>query len=198
MTRLALAATVAALLLAGGDRPAAANGPYGANLRCGGFCLRMFPFIHQHGPLYNYGPYYGYPPFEPYGPWDAYLRYTGPDPRHPGPGAYGWVHGWQPGERLHAVGDRLHNGNGLLHHKDGGGLFHHKDKDKGCSTCGSGHHAHASGCTSCGATAANYLKAGDPLARYSGYGHPRASAAFYADSALPARAGVVPAGFFGN
>lgn len=192
MTRLALAATAAALLLAGTPRPAAANGPYGANLRCGGVCLRMFPFIHQHGPLYNYGPYYGYPPFEPYGPWDAYLRYTGPDHRHPGPGAYGWVHGWQPWERLHAVGDRLHNRDGLLHHKTGGkdgGLFHHK---------GGGHHGDKGGCQSCGAAAANYLTAGDPLARYSGYGHPQASAAFYADSALPARAGVVPAGFFGN
>ena len=38
--------------------------------------FRIFPHIHQHGPLYNYGPYYGYYPFTPYGPWDPYLRYN--------------------------------------------------------------------------------------------------------------------------
>lgn len=45
---------------------------------CGGFCFRLFPGLHQEGPLFNYGPYYGYYPFEPYGPWTADLRYTGP------------------------------------------------------------------------------------------------------------------------
>lgn len=40
--------------------------------------FRLFPCIHQEGPLVNYGPYSGYYPFEPYGPWTSDLRYTGP------------------------------------------------------------------------------------------------------------------------
>ena len=56
-------------------------------LGCGGFCMRLFPHLNQHGPLYNYGPYYGYYPFAPYGPWDANLNYTGPAP---GPVGCGW------------------------------------------------------------------------------------------------------------
>lgn len=48
------------------------------HLGCGGFCFRLFPGLHQDGPLFNYGPYYGYYPFEPYGPWTADLQYNGP------------------------------------------------------------------------------------------------------------------------
>ncbi len=49
---------------------------------CTGFCSRLFPHMHSHGPLVNYGPYQGYYPFEPYGPWTADLRYNAPV--HPG------------------------------------------------------------------------------------------------------------------
>jgi hypothetical protein len=48
------------------------------HLGCGGFCFRLFPGLHQEGPLFNYGPYYGYYPFQPYGPWTADLKYVGP------------------------------------------------------------------------------------------------------------------------
>lgn len=60
---------------------------------CGGFCMRTFPHLNQHGPLYNYGPYYGYYPFAPYGPWDANLNYTGPAPGPVGCGWNGCLHG---------------------------------------------------------------------------------------------------------
>jgi hypothetical protein len=39
--------------------------------------FRIFPLIHQQGPLVNYGPFAGYYPFEPYGPWTSDLKYTG-------------------------------------------------------------------------------------------------------------------------
>lgn len=39
--------------------------------------FRIFPLIHQEGPLVNYGPFSGYYPFEPYGPWTSDLKYTG-------------------------------------------------------------------------------------------------------------------------
>jgi hypothetical protein len=56
-------------------RPGAQVPPFGSP---GGFSFRLFPGLHQHGPLVNYGPYSGYYPFEPYGPWTSDLRYTGP------------------------------------------------------------------------------------------------------------------------
>ena len=76
MRRLSIAAILAApLLFFPGAGEVTAN-PIGAeHFGCGGYCSKLFPHMHQHGPLYNYGPYYGYYPFTPYGPWDEYLRY---------------------------------------------------------------------------------------------------------------------------
>lgn len=74
---------------------------------CGGFCFKMFPHIHQHGPLYNYGPYSGYYPFEPYGPWTADLRYngpTGPDCGRHGCGLGGRLRGLGNGLGCHSCG----------------------------------------------------------------------------------------------
>lgn len=193
MRRTLAAALLAAPLWLGFAAPAGANdGPCTFGLGCGGRCLKFFPRIHQHGPLFNYGPYYGYPPFEPYGPWDAYLRYTGPDPSAAGQGAYGWLHGRAPGSRIHDFADQFHN-------RERAGLFHHGD---GCSTCGGKHHGlrgHKAGCNSCGAVAEAHLTGGDALARYTGFGSPDAAAAYHAQSPLPVRpAGVVPAGYYGN
>ena len=196
MRRTAAAALLAAPLLLGFAAPAGAgDGPCTFGLGCGGRCLRLFPHIHQHGPLFNYGPYYGYPPFEPYGPWDAYLRYTGPDPTATGQGAYGWIHGNYPGHRVHELADRFHGHNW-------GGRLHGHGGD--CGTCGGKHgglfqHGRKAGCNSCGAAAASHLCSGDALNRYTGVGSPAGAMAFYAESSLPARpAGVVPAGFFGE
>lgn len=58
-----------------GGRPGFQVPPFGCPF---GFCFKLFPGMHQHGPLVNYGPYEGYYPFEPYGPWTSDLRYTGP------------------------------------------------------------------------------------------------------------------------
>ncbi|MDB5312705.1 MAG: hypothetical protein JWO38_6907 [Gemmataceae bacterium] len=176
MRRIATAALLAAPLLLGTAGTAAANnGPCTFGLGCGGTCLRLFPHIHQHGPLFNYGPYYGYPPFEPYGYWNAYLHYTGPVPppaAGAGPGAYGWLHG----------GHSHTFGGGYPHPL--GGVFHHGAKGvAGCSTCGGAHgHGHKSGCSSCGSVAATYLNTGNVLDRYTGVGSPAASVAYYADS----------------
>jgi hypothetical protein len=194
MTTAALLA--APLLLGGAGVAAANNGPCTFGLGCGGHCLRLFPHIHQHGPLYNYGPYYGYPPFEPYGYWNSYLHYTGPvpGPGHGGgvgAGAYGWIHGGHPNTFGHG-GHQLTNRGGLFHPHGAGGA--------GCSTCGGGHqHGHKSGCSSCGSAAATYLNAGDPVARYTGVGDPVASGAYYTGTpALTEPAGIVPVGFPGR
>lgn len=125
--------------------------PYG----CGGFCFRLFPHLHQHGPLVNYGPYTGYYPFEPYGPWNAHLQYTGP---RPGDGACGWHHGhcrscgrhgwgWGHGRHIDACGDCAHRHHTLsLWSNVRGRLFpaSHKAGKLGCSSCGS------TGCATCG------------------------------------------------
>ncbi len=167
---LAAVALAAALVALSAGTASAGNGPNTFGLGCGGWALHMFPYKHQHGPLFNYGPYYGYYPFEPYGPWDAYLRYNG-GYSHGGGNTYGWLNGWQPGSRLggHAWGH--------------GGLLH---GSHGCATCGGGHahhhHGRASGCNSCGAAAAAIVTSGPALARYSGFGEPSASAAFYAET----------------
>ena len=170
MSRTTIAALSAGILLIVSAGSTAANdGPCNFGYPgCWGCCLRLFPHIHQHGPLYNYGPYYGYPPFEPYGYWNAYLQYTGPVPQPDyagGGGAkYGWING-PGGGHAHALG---------------GGLLH----SGGCASCGGGHiHGHKGGCKSCGATAANYLNSGNALDRYTGVGEPAASMAFYAQSA---------------
>ncbi|HEX4613606.1 MAG TPA: hypothetical protein VH092_35820 [Urbifossiella sp.] len=173
MRRTLAAAAIAAPLVAltAGTATAQKNGPNTFGLGCGGWLLHMFPYMHQHGPLFNYGPYYGYAPFEPYGPWDAYLRYTGPVPGAGG-GAYGWINGWQPGSNV--------GGHGWGH---GPGLLHHGAA--GCASCGGGHshhHGRSGGCSSCGAAAAAAVTSGPALARYTGFGDPAASAAFYAET----------------
>lgn len=166
MRRTLAAAALAAPLLCLAASPAAAhNGPNTFGLKCGGWALRSHPYMHQHGPLFNYGPYHGYYPFEPYGPWDAYLRYQGGGTGGGG-GAYGWINGWQPGSHLPS--------------------FNFGWGQHGCSHCGGGHHLfhrHAShGCNSCGAAAAAVVTSGPAEDRYTGFGHPAASAAFYAET----------------
>lgn len=173
MRRITLAVLLAAPLLVGTAGTAAAvDSPWTFGLRCT-YVLRMFPHIHQHGPLFNYGPYYGYPPFEPYGNWNAYLHYTGPVPPPTnaggGAGAYGWIHGG------HSAGGHLHPFAGH------GGVFHH---GSGCAggNCGGHLHGHKGGCSSCGSTAAAYIHTGNAVDRYNGVGNPAASLAYYADS----------------
>lgn len=93
-----------------GGRPGFQVPPFGCPF---GFCFKLFPGMHQHGPLVNYGPYEGYYPFAPYGPWTSDLRYTGPT----GPaGSVGT--GWAPALQ------------GLFHR----GYF--RRGGDGCSTCG--------------------------------------------------------------
>jgi hypothetical protein len=170
---LAAAALAAPLVALSAGTAAANNGPNTFGLRCGGWALHMFPYLHQHGPLFNYGPYYGYAPFQPYGPWDAYLRYTGDGygGAGGGGGAYGWYNGWQPGAHLH--------GHAWAHPN----WFQHGNH--GCASCGGGHvfhHGHKGGCSTCGAAAAAIVTSGPALARFNGHGDPAASAAFYAES----------------
>lgn len=162
MRRIALAAALAAFGLVG---VAAANdGPGTFGMGCRGYALRLFPGIHQHGPLYNYGPYYGYPPFEPYGDWNSYLQYTGPIPEANGhhgaggQGAYGWIHG--PSQHTFGGGfpHPFHNGGGIRHRSHG-----------------------SSGCNSCGHAAEQVVNSGNALERYTGIGTAAASHAYYAD-----------------
>lgn len=181
MRRLSLAAfflAVPALFAVTGT--AKANPPIAANFGCAGYCFKLFPHIHQHGPLFNYGPYYGYYPFAPYGPWDAYLRY---DPNfYGGGGAGGDYYGLNPRLRHYAAAI-----NSLLHHDwfhrggfchaswlDGGWFRGHKwlDGGHGCH--------HAKGCTSCGGVSVPAAPApSDPCAKYTGIGNPAQSAVFY-------------------
>ena len=116
--------------------------------------LRLFPKMHQHGPLYNYGPYYGYPPFEPYGYWNSNLQYTGPNPipAGQGQGSYGWIHGPNQGTF--------------------GGGFPHPLRGRGQS----------GGCSTCGAAAEQVVTSGKATDRFNGVGAPAASQAYYADS----------------
>jgi hypothetical protein len=196
MRRHLLTATLAVPLVLLFTAPSAsANPPDCRGFGCGGYCLKMFPNIHQHGPLFNYGPYYGYYPFAPYGPWDAYLRY---DPYFYGDPYRNWGLDQSGGGRQRPEGNfygwnpKLGKFHGLLHL----GFFHH-----GCKSCGFWHtswlhggwfRGHAwlhggfghkkDGCTSCGglAVAAPQEPTGDALARYSGFGSPEQSAVFYA------------------
>ncbi len=180
MRRIATAALLGVpLLLASAGTASANNGPCTFGYGCGGFCLRLFSNLHQHGPLFNYGPYYGYPPFEPYGYWNAYLHYTGPVPAGghgagAGAGAYGWIHGGFPRTFGH--------GNPHPHFGHGGGLFHG----------GSGiFHRHK--CTACETVAGNYLNSGNAVDRYSGVGSPASSSAYYAGGAtFHDGTGVIP------
>ena len=154
MRRIAFAAMLAGLLSAGNAVAGPNDGPWG-------HAIRLFPHIHQHGPLYNYGPYYDYPPFEPYGDWNSYLQYTGPNPipQGTGAGSYGWIHGPNPQTF----------GGGFPHHLNlgnRGGLIHGRT---------------SSGCSSCGAAAEQFVNSGNAIDRYSGIGTPAASQAYYAD-----------------
>jgi hypothetical protein len=101
--------------------PAGISNPFASckYLGCGGFCFRLFPGLHQEGPLFNYGPYYGYYPFEPYGPWTSDLKYTGPTGAADcGSGGCGGGWGHYAKSTLSNIRHRVHP-------------FH-----KGCSTCG--------------------------------------------------------------
>ena len=194
MRRILTAALLAAPLLLAAPGVASANpGPCTFGYGCGGFCLRIFPHIHQHGPLYNYGPYYGYPPFEPYGYWNPYLQYTGPvGPQGGGGVAHGGKHhglgGCGGGHSLFGHGCSSCGHQGLLN----GGLFH------GGLNWGLHKGSHG-GCSSCGQAAAMDVNAGNAIDRYAGYGDPSASAAYYVGTpTLTDPAAVMPAGFRGN
>lgn len=186
MIRTSFAAALAVpILLAVPISSASANPPVAANFGCGGYCFKLFPHLHQHGPLYNYGPYYGYYPFAPYGPWDQYLRY---DPYFYGdPGAAG---GGAFGKNPYLFGG--HGGRGGFGGKDGcsscgfwhaswnfGGWFRgHQwlQGGFGCKSCGG---SHAKGdCDGCGAAAP--AAHADPVQRCNGIGNPAQSAVFYA------------------
>ena len=169
MRRLSIAALVAVpLLFFTGPGAVTANPPGTANFGCAGFCFKLFPHMHQHGPLYNYGPYYGYYPFAPYGPWDQYLRYD--------PNFYGQAGGGSSG--------RSHSGScsscGFAH-----ASWLHGGWFRGHTWLTGSHGGHKSGCSSCGgvATAAPVAPTGDATARYTGTGTPTQSAVFY--SATP-------------
>ena len=213
MRRLLLTAILAVPLLLIDSERADANPPPGiANFGCAGYCFKLFPHIHQHGPLYNYGPYYGYYPFAPYGPWDAYLRY---DPNFYGDAGAG--HGGAYGPNTYGINPRLFPHLQALAHHDWhshGGFFHaswlqggwfrgHKwlDGGHGChAKCGDSATCHAQcdrseGCTSCGGVAvAPAVNAGrDPVAKYSGFGTPSQSSVFYAATPTLNPAAVAPA-----
>jgi hypothetical protein len=132
MTRMVAAGLLAQPVLLAAGAPADAQNPgcspggYSAPAQgscsvfgCGGFCFKLFPHLHQYGPLVNYGPYYWYYPFEPYGPWNAQLQYTGPRPGD----SCGWLHG---------------RCNGCGHHGWGWGRNGQID---GCASCGHRHYA---------------------------------------------------------
>lgn len=120
---------------------------------CGGFCFKLFPHLHHHGPLVNYGPYYGYYPFEPYGPWNAQLQYTGP---RPGENSCGWLHGKCKGCGKHGWG---WGRNGQIDGCDGCGHGHGRYAtgvwaNVKCRLFPASHKAGKLGCDSCGATTA--------------------------------------------
>jgi hypothetical protein len=207
MRRFATAALLAAPLLLLGMGVASANpGPCTFGFGCGGFCFKLWPRIHQHGPLYNYGPYYGYPPFEPYGYWNAYLQYTGPVGPQGGGGGKNWHGKWGQGNpnalcpgglfgRNGCGGFGKHLHSGLL---DGsllrGGLG-------GCKSCDSGHGLRRGhdGCKSCSAAAQHDATAGSAFDRYSGYGEPESSAAYYVGTpSVSSPNPVIPVGFIGR
>ena len=210
MRRLSITAFLAVPLLLVGllfttNNRASAN-PHGyENYGCAGFCFKLFPHMHQHGPLFNYGPYYGYYPFKPYGPWDAYLRYDPffyGDPyenwraKNTGNGAgnmYGWNQNFpQPGGGG-GFGGHAHGGKHGFWHASwlhGGwfkghewfthsqkGLFH-----KSCSSCGGV------------AQTAPLAPPRDVTTRYVGVGIPEQSAVFYsATPTLDPRLDLLPA-----
>ena len=189
MRRLSIAALVAVpLLFFTGPGHVTANPPGTANFGCGGACLKLFPHIHQHGPLFNYGPYYGYYPFKPYGPWDEYLRY---DPNFYGDAGAGAGNMYGRNPLLPGLGSILGGAGGWFKHGcvSCGGFWHaswlHGGWFRGHTWLTGSHGGHKSGCSSCGgvATAAPVAPTGDATARYAGVGTPTQSAVFY--SATP-------------
>ena len=207
MRRLGLTAVLAVPFFLLTTNNTSANPTEYRGFGCGDFCFRLFPHIHQHGPLFNYGPYYGYYPFKPYGPWDAYLRYDpffyGDPYAHWGTTSLNQAGGGQPKDNPNWYGKNHHIFHGLpvptLPHLN---LFH----KHGCTNCGFGHaswlhggwfRGHTwlhgsplhggspalapSGCSSCKAVAVTQQTqpSGDVTARYSGIGNPAQSAVYY-------------------
>jgi hypothetical protein len=194
MRHLALTALLAVpLLLFAPFGKVSANPPGYQNFGCGGYCFKLFPHIHQHGPLFNYGPYYGYYPFKPYGPWDAYLRY---DPFFYGDPYANWNAAPPPEQQA----GNMYGRNRLLgEHGWGHGGLHSLGLKHGCLTCGFWHASWLHGgwfkghawltaphglfhksCKSCGGIAqASPLVPSNVTARYSGIGTPAQSAVFY-------------------
>lgn len=206
MRRTSRAAYLAVpLLLTIGVTSAPANPPVAAQFGCGGHCFKLFPHLHQHGPLFNYGPYYGYYPFAPYGPWDAYLRYDPSlDTGYGGGG--GGAYGWNPyifKGKLANVGGGLGglgcNSCGFWHASwlHGGWFRGHAwlHGGFGCKGHGCKGHGCQKDCDPCGPAtpaapatpampaptkkAALTDDAADPLARYTGIGSPAQSAVYY-------------------
>lgn len=185
MRRLLLTAVLAVPLLLINTETASANPPPGlAQYGCGGFCMKMFPFIHQHGPLFNYGPYYGYYPFAPYGPWDAYLRYDPSFYGNQGGGLGAYAYGLNPRFLPHVQAlahHDWHSHGGFWHASwlQGGWFRGHKWLDGGHGCGGSG--GHSGSCSSCGGVAsAPVVNSGrDPIASYSGIGQPAQSSVYY-------------------
>jgi hypothetical protein len=147
----------------------AAGPPDCRGFGCGGICLRLFPNLHQNGPLFNYGPYYGYYPFKPYGPWDEYLRY---DPFFYGDPYRDWgtyVPPTYPSHKLKEkpTGDNMYGWkNGLGEHL-GGSLSRH-----GWSNWP--HLFPRLGCNSCGFWHASWLRGGwfrGHVWLHGGFGH---------------------------
>ena len=91
--------------------------------------FRIFPLIHQEGPLVNYGPFSGYYPFEPYGPWTSDLKYTGS--LQAPPGHFARHGGGGAAATGHIRLSELSGGGGFGHH---GGIHHSP-----CGSCSSGH-----------------------------------------------------------
>jgi len=110
-----------------------------------GFCFRLFPGLHQHGPLVNYGPYEGYYPFEPYGPWTSDLRYNGPT--GPAGGGLGVNTGWAPWVqglrgRFARGGGAAGGGYALTTLRNVGARLNPFHREGGCGdSCGGGHYA---------------------------------------------------------
>jgi hypothetical protein len=180
MRRLSLTALLAVPLFLVSSNALRAN-PIGAEFwecrGCAGYCFKLFPFIHQHGPLYNYGPYYGYYPFYPYGPWDAYLRY---DPFFYGPPSSGNV--W------HAPHHEKKCSSCGFHHASwshGGWFKGHKWLDGGHgdnSSCGTGGGTCGGLATTTPATtppAPAPKSVPNPATKYSGIGNSSQSAVYY-------------------
>lgn len=160
MRRLWATAVLAVPLLLLATNPATAYPPDSRGFPFGGAQLKLFPHIHQHGPLFNYGPYYGYYPFKPYGPWDAYLRY---DPYFYGDPYAKW------GVPEHSLGQRpgLGLGQHQPHQRGDGGNYYGWNPNlhrHGFSLPIPSFHLpgwfHRSGCSSCGTSHASWLHGG--------------------------------------